>query len=327
MTSIGNSVEALFNEPIPQEVWHYTTLAGLEGILSSGKIWATDVRFTKDKTEFIHARNIVAQYLNTVKTGGGHFADFGEELSRMLSTAFDEGALSPLENEVYVASFSAADDLKGQWVEFAENCRGVSIAFDLRNIRSPEEAKIAVTFAPCVYIQGDKEKLIEDSLSHFTGLVSEFDRQSKDLNWMQKQIRTWKIVQSIYCLDLDKSAFVRNLQKKVRDKLLPAWQMTLFDLLRVASHCKNDAFSAEQEWRLAMARPTNRPLVQKILYRGAKKNIPYLESNLFQTSHQLPITRIRTGPLCEHIDEVQRILDTYGYKVPLILSTIPLRGN
>lgn len=325
MSSNINSVEALFSEPIPQEVWHYTTLEGLEGILSSGRIWATDVRFTKDKTEFIHARDIVDEYLNSVKTDNARFVFPIEKLSKMLHKDFDDGALSPHENEVYVASFSAADDLKAQWVEFAENCRGISIAFDLSNIRPPKEAKLAVTFAPCVYIQREKRLLIEASMSHFTDLVAKIDRQSSDFNWMEGQFRTWKIVQSTYGLGQGKKAFKNKLLNELLDSLFTAWKDVLFDLLRVASHCKNDAFSAEQEWRLAMARPTNRPLVQKISYRGAKNNIPYLESNLFQTSHQLPITRIRTGPLCEHIDEVQRILDTYGYKVPLIPSEIPLR--
>jgi hypothetical protein len=327
VNSINNPVEALFRKPIPQEVWHYTNLDGLKGIMSSGRIWATDVRFTKDKTEFVHAREIVDEYIDTVKSERANFAFPAEELSKMLDKAFDEGALSPFENDVYVASFSAADDLKGQWVEFAENCRGVSIAFDLRNIRPPKEAEIAVTFAPCVYTQGEKAQLIETSLSHFTDLVDELDRQFLDRGWMEEQLRTWEIVQHIFGFGHDKQAFERKLQGDFRDRLLEAWKISLFDLLRVASHCKNGAFSAEREWRLAMARPKNRPLIQKVLYRGAMGTIPYLESNLFQTSSQLPITRVRTGPLCKQTDEVQRILDTHGYKVPLIPSAIPLREN
>jgi len=49
-----NPVEELFSMPIPERVWHYTTLVGLEGILTSGMMWATDARFTNDRTEFVH---------------------------------------------------------------------------------------------------------------------------------------------------------------------------------------------------------------------------------------------------------------------------------
>jgi hypothetical protein len=67
MSSTGSPIKTLLNTKIPAEVWHYTTLPALEGILSSGKIWATDVRFTNDKTEFIHGRAIVNEYLNSIK--------------------------------------------------------------------------------------------------------------------------------------------------------------------------------------------------------------------------------------------------------------------
>jgi hypothetical protein len=50
--------------------------------MSSGKIWATDVRFTKDKTEFIHARDVADEYINTVKTDGERFPFPTEELSK-----------------------------------------------------------------------------------------------------------------------------------------------------------------------------------------------------------------------------------------------------
>jgi hypothetical protein len=327
LVSTNNPVESLFSTPIPEEVWHYTTLAGFEGILTSGKLWATDVRFTNDKTEFIHARDVVDEYLNSVRTARGRFAFPDEELSKMLHKAFDEGALSPTENDVYVASFSAAEDLKAQWVEYADNCRGVSIAFDLRNIRPPKEAELAVTFAPCVYTRAEKTRLIEASLSHFTNLVVQIDSQSRDIGWMKEQLRTWTIIEGIYGLGHNRDAFEKKLQDELRDRLLVAWRRTLFDLLRVASHCKNGAFSAEIEWRLAMARPKNRPLTQPTLYRGTSANIPYLESDLFQSVPQLPITRIRTGPFCEHAEAVQKILRSNGYDVPVLPSNVPLRDT
>lgn len=219
MSSVNGPVETLFSTPIPQEVWHYTNLAGLQGILSSGKIWATDVRFTRDKTEFIHARDIVDKYLRTVKTVGAGFMFPVEELSKMLHKAFDKGALSPLENEIYIASFSAADDLKGQWVEFAENCRGVSIAFDLRNIRLPKELEVAVTFAPCVYNLREKELLVEDGISSFTDVVAELDRQSRNLDWMNEQYRTWKLIDRIWSLPYNQEAFQHKLQEKILQQL------------------------------------------------------------------------------------------------------------
>lgn len=57
--------------------------------------------------------------------------------------------------------------------------------------------------------------------------------------------------------------------------------VTLFDLLRVASQCKNDAFFAEREWRCPDRR-TGPSIDSPIRFRGATGNAPYFESNLFR---------------------------------------------
>ena len=35
-------------------LWHYTNKGGLEGILNSGKLWATEIKRLSDTTEFQH---------------------------------------------------------------------------------------------------------------------------------------------------------------------------------------------------------------------------------------------------------------------------------
>lgn len=44
------------NQP---ELWHYTTLEGLKGILLSHNFWATDYRYLNDSSEIIHSKSIV----------------------------------------------------------------------------------------------------------------------------------------------------------------------------------------------------------------------------------------------------------------------------
>jgi hypothetical protein len=324
---MSNSVEELFAKTIPEEVWHYTTLAGLDGILSSGTMWATDARFTNDTTEFIHARVIAAEYLKSLKSDDLRASMPLDTISSMLDKAFDGGALSPTETEVYLISFSEAPDLLSQWNSYADSSRGVSIAFDLRYIRPPKEEEIAVTFAPCVYGHAEKLALIDDALSHFVSGVARLDRQAQDQDWMKYHIRDWQLMQDIYGLPFDKSAFGEKLQCKFKVELLEAWRKTLFDLLRVASHCKSAAFSAEREWRLALARPANRArAVNPVQLRGMKGNIPYFRSNLFR-SDRLPVTRVMTGPLCTETDKVQKTLESNGYAVPLVNSSAPLRDT
>jgi hypothetical protein len=246
----------------------------------------------------------------------------------MLTKAFDEGALSPAETEVYLISFSAASDSLSQWHQYADASRGVSIGFDLRYIRPPKEEEIAVTFAPCVYNAAEKTALIAASLSHFSGKVTELDRQVQDRAWISRRMNDWNLIQRIYGLPklpYDRGAFEERLQRAISDQLLVSWRRTLYDLLRVAGHCKSEAFVAEREWRLALPRPTRRARAENpILFRGANGNIPYFRSNLFRDAN-LPITSIMTGPLCTEVDRIRDVITRNGYTTPVVGSLVPLR--
>jgi hypothetical protein len=142
VTEEKNMIEEFFSQAIPQEVWHYTSLAGFRGIISSGRVWATDARFSNDKTEFIYARDITAGVLPYLQADGYVPTMPIDDLTKMLDKAFDEGALSPLENQIYITSFSAASDLLSQWVQYASASQGVSIGFDLRGLR-PQQSWIS----------------------------------------------------------------------------------------------------------------------------------------------------------------------------------------
>lgn len=320
-----NLVEELFNRRIPERVWHYTTIVGLEGILDSGKIWATNARFTNDTTEFIHARDIAGTCLESLERLSflGRFPSL--KLREMLNYMFDKGALSPLQNEVYLVSFSEAADLLTQWMQYADCGTGVSIAFDLHYIRPPQEAEIAVTFAPCVYHQSEKEQLVRRAFARFTEGVALLDRQSRDWSWLDGQLRTWKIIDHVFGLTFDRAEFKEINAWKFKEQLLGAWNRTLYDLLRVASHCKHEAFTAEREWRLAMPRRKGKPSTEHpVKFRGASGNIPFFESTLFREG-ALPIVEIMTGPLCRETERIQDATRRNGYTCPITGSNVPLR--
>lgn len=321
-----NPIEKLFCKTIPDKVWHYTSLAALEGILTSGRMWATDCRFTNDSTEFIHTKEIAVGCIESLQSSGSMNKFPSLNLLEMLNHAFNRGALSPFENEVYLVSFSERRDLLTQWTQYADDGRGVSIAFDLRNVRPPVEAKIGVTFAPCVYAQDAKKQLVQSAIAKFTDKVEKLDEQSKDQSWVHGQLKIWNIINHIYGSSFDRSEFEAANARKFKDELLDAWRLTLFDLIRVASHCKNDAFFAEHEWRLSMPRPKARPSAEHpVKYRGANREVPYFESDLFSV-HKLPIIEIMAGPLCTEHERISEIVQQNCYSCDISRSMIPLRA-
>jgi hypothetical protein len=325
---MSNPVDELFRTPIPEKVWHYTSLRALEGILTSGRMWATDARFTNDEREFVHARDIAESCLPPLEATEIMRKYASLDLRGMLHHAFDKGALSPEHIEVYMISFSEASDLVSQWKQYADAATGVSIAFDLRYIRPLQQAEIAVTFAPCVYQPDHKEKLIRSAFSRFTSRVELLDTRIRDENWVKDELRTWRIIDRIFRLAYDPAEFHRINEGKFKKELGSAWTRTLFDLLRVASHCKHDSFSTENEWRLAMPRsPGGLSSTEHAMkFRGASGKVPYFDSNLFRTG-ALPIVEIMTAPFCTEIDKLQDIVKLAGYTCPITKSKAPLRDT
>ena len=120
MFKVSRKVQDLFDTPVPHELWHYTTVDGLKGIVSSGKVWATEARFTSDPTEYVFLRDVAIEFLKAKKQkqrleSVGLDAD---ALLELMDIHYEKGVLSPGFADVFIASFSAAEDLKSQWIDY-----------------------------------------------------------------------------------------------------------------------------------------------------------------------------------------------------------------
>lgn len=314
---MSDPVAELFNTPIPERVWHYTTLAGLEGIVSSGTVWATEAHHTTDPNEFVHARAVGTAYLGRIEPIDESTAYAIQKGQQVLGHAFDEGVLSQGKVEIFVASFSSSENLESQWDNYADGSRGVSIAFDMRQIRPPHEIGCAVTFAPCLYVQEEKEGLVGAALDHFIQRVAKLHRDTGSHAWAVDRLNEWANEHTGQQLDI--GAVKAWNDQYIHAQLHSSMTYSAFDLLRVASHCKDPSFSPEHEWRLSLPHTKGKAFKgMEIQYRGSQYDTPYLAHNLF--SEKLPITQVLAGPLCEDIAQIQELLDKHGYKVPVAHS-------
>src|ERR1035438_3393024 len=195
MYRVSKKLEAFFHTPIPRELWHYTSLEALEGILSSGKIRATEARFTSGTTEYIFARQVATAYVKSLKPQKG-YAEIGvDDLLKLLDMSYEKGVLSPDFADVFIASFSAAEDLKSQWIDYGKTYTGVSIAFDLRHARPLPELDTSTTLAPCIYQKHEQEELIQEAVSRFLEPINVL-QSDDELNFALTRI--WPTVQRIW---------------------------------------------------------------------------------------------------------------------------------
>jgi hypothetical protein len=204
---MGKLINDFLSTPIPPEVWHYTNLAGFEGILSSGRVWATEAHHTTDTTEFVHARDVAARYLERWQPKDDSMAWARQTAQESLVRAFEEGPLAPDRSEIFVASFCGVEDLKSQWIEYADAGRGVALSFDLRRVRPPDEIGSSVTFAPCLYTTGEKERMIEDALTDWVSTAFELHKKTGSQQWMAERLRDWLMVDRVFGRPFDEAAF------------------------------------------------------------------------------------------------------------------------
>lgn len=210
-------------------------------------------------------------------------------------------------------------------MEYGDAGRGVALSFNLQRIRPPVDIGSSVTFAPCLYMTQEKGRMIEDALSDWVNVAYGLHKLTGSRQWAAERLRDWLLVDRVFGTPFDRAALLESNKEEFRKQLHESLTRTAFDLLRIASHCKDESFRQEAEWRLALPHIKGKPMkTLEIQHRGSKGAIPYVAHDLF--SKRLPLVRIKTGPICEKMDQINDLLKQCGYDVPVERSTIPIRS-
>jgi hypothetical protein len=102
-----------------QRLYHYTTAAGAIGIAATRMLWATNIRFLNDSTEYLHALHLVrrarderASSLSAQEYGFLSHA-FGDTPVQASNAVWRHGT------PYYVVSLTSEPDLLSQWRAYA----------------------------------------------------------------------------------------------------------------------------------------------------------------------------------------------------------------
>jgi hypothetical protein len=322
-----NPIQALLNTPIPDKLWHYTSISGFQGIVESKRIFATDIRFLNDREEFTHARQIAEEVAETTSELGANNFPARETLRMVVKMAFETGPLHPSRLHIFVASFSAAEDQLSQWRGYSRSSSGVSLAFDLRALRPPPSLDTAVSFAPCVYNLAEKQGLMRHAMRHsieevegyWNGIVEEFKHR---LGTTPPPADVAEFVK-----DVSESA---PQAQGFGDRIRSAMVRTSADLLRVTALLKNHSFYEEREWRLVLpVLATKENLLNPLQYRvGNTTLIPYI-AYPFPTSPDVALPLVDTvfGPGSDPnaVPSALMFLKSHGIRVIPRESKVPYR--
>jgi len=124
-------------DPLPKKISHYTTLQGLQGIVQSGCLWASNASFLNDKAELQHALRASKGAIRKLSSEAT-FKQWQPTLKRVFAD-LEDGGLS----DTYVACFCRSDDNLSQWRGYSVKTQGVSVTFGREELASrlkPEKA-------------------------------------------------------------------------------------------------------------------------------------------------------------------------------------------
>jgi hypothetical protein len=326
LSAMSNPIDELLNRPIPEKLWHYTSIHGFQGIVAGKSMWATDLRFLNDREEFIHARNIAEKIAAATPEMDANGFLNREYLAKAVMLAFDSGPLA--NSQVFVASFSAAEDQLGQWRGYSRGSSGVSLAFDLKTFRPPADVGTLVSFAPCVYDPSEKEELVLHALHHFKEEVHGYrerafkaacDLNPENLTSINKELVVKEFLEA------------NPNKKEGSERFQAAVVKTRIDCLRIAALLKHSSFEEESEWRLVlptlMDQPT--PMSNPPRFRVEKTTlIPYI-AHPFSATGPLPLVDIILGPGSDENSAfaAQRFLKSQGLNLKPRLSKVPYRAS
>lgn len=134
-------------------LFHYTSQAGLLGILEGNCLWATVAEFLNDKSEYSHGLALIEQSL------ARRCNQIEDEMERLKMNLLRR-ALRKLPR-VCVASFSEEGDLLSQWRAYGGGSGGFALGFRREHLRTVGEGQ-RFYLEKCIYSQKDQAKAIEE---------------------------------------------------------------------------------------------------------------------------------------------------------------------
>lgn len=170
----------LFEREPPNELYHYTTHDGVKGIVETGELWATDVRFLNDELEFQYAIQLIEQGF----VDREWMSPFGDvpALEEIWQTALRVAAR--VRN--YVVAFSELPDDLSQWRAY---CRqgGYAIGIDAARLREHLLTLDApVWLLPCEYDESRQMAKVRQALA---AMADDYRSSAADLDGQDAEVR------------------------------------------------------------------------------------------------------------------------------------------
>lgn len=156
---LGPRASTVYNEltakhrPGPPTLYHYTTAAGLLGILEQRAIRASSIRFLNDSAEFLHSLRLAEAAMDHLAPGWP--ATWEKVLESAIRTVLRDLAGVT----IYVFSLSEHKDRLSQWRAYSQGGAAFAVGFDIPSMFTLIQRRNYL-IGPCLYHRGEQERLV-----------------------------------------------------------------------------------------------------------------------------------------------------------------------
>jgi hypothetical protein len=205
----------------PDTIFHYTTAAGLLGIVKSNRLWASDLLYMNDSTEVEYGRKLIIEVAAAV--AGEAKCPMAQTLCKSIDTVlYPVGMIG---GGFYAACFCEEGDLLSQWRGYSGGVGGYSLGFKVRDLqrhRRESAPERQFVLRPVVYDTAEQRELVRAFLLDIDGALAEL--LAGDLAPREQEVH---------------AIAYATIQRQMLECMLTM---------------KNPAFREEREWRLILYR-------------------------------------------------------------------------
>lgn len=304
IVKLHNDRDSTALRPPSDLLYHYTNADGLKGIVENNELWATSAYFLNDSAEIYYGCDLLKYVIDDWVTKNPRPENsLSLGFVRQLRTWFGEHLIEKhVVPPVYVACFCEDDNLLSQWRTYGQT-GGYSVGF-----RVPIADYLGLGFRPEPNTYTTKWAKIEYERDE------QIHRCAAILNSVLAILDDPNTAQAIIAIGEHPFAGYSKISRVVSDILLE--EIVSF---------KNEAFKAEQEWRVIVrARELTKQGTDDggitpvpVHFRALRGMLaPYVRLVPTDPTNKLPIACVRTGPTLDKIAAgmgVYMMLEKNGY--------------
>jgi Protein of unknown function (DUF2971) len=138
---MATALETLLATSLPEELFHYTSQDGLQGIVGSGELWASKITHLNDSSELSLTLETARKYVNSLDLSNRVRGGIIRDLELLESSA----------NNLFVFSLTENGDQLSQWRGYTPPGSGYSIGFAASELKLIAEQSGDFALGPCSY--------------------------------------------------------------------------------------------------------------------------------------------------------------------------------